>query len=254
MTEATVATHINRPGAVRLGTVGRVVPPMQCRLAGDGEVLLKGPWVFKGYLDNPEATAEALQDGWLHTGDIGTIDADGFLRITDRKKHIIITAGGKNISPANIEKAIREASPFISQAHAHGDRRPYVAAIVAPSPLDTLAFGCRMGVVSKEEERALTEELMAHPTGRSAALEEAMGRVAALPDFQREIRRAVARANATLAHVEQVRRFILLERDFSQERGEITPTLKLRRKAIEGLFAERFDRLYAGSEPGLEPG
>jgi long-chain acyl-CoA synthetase len=254
MTEATVATHINRPGAVRLGTVGRVVPPMECRIAEDGEVLLRGPWVFKGYFDNPEATAEALQNGWLHTGDIGSVDAEGFLRITDRKKHLIITAGGKNLSPANIEKAIREASPLIAHAHAHGDRRPYVSAIVAPSPLETLAFGREQGVVTSDEEKALTAELMDHPTGRSAALEAAMARVVALPPFQDEVRRAVAKANQGLAHVEQVRRFVLLGRDFSQERGEITPTMKLRRKAIEALHESELDRLYRDPGAGLEPG
>lgn len=261
MTEATVATHINRPGAVRLGSVGQVIAPMECRIAQDKEILLRGPWVFQGYYKNPEATAEMLKPAsddpegaaWLHTGDIGELDADGYLRITDRKKHLIITAGGKNLAPANIEKAIREASPLISQVHAHGDRRPYVSAIVAPSPIETLEQGVTYGVVTKDELEARTAELMANPTGRSAELEAAMQRVTGHSDFRAAIRAAVARGNANLAQVERVRRFIILDRDFSQEHGEITPTMKLKRKAIETQHAATIDRLYEDPDFALEP-
>jgi len=261
MTEATVATHINRPGSVRLGSVGKVVPRMQCKLAADHEILLGGPWVFQGYYKDPAATAEMLKPAaddpggpaWLHTGDIGSVDRDGYLRITDRKKHLIITAGGKNLAPANIEKALREASPLIAQVHAHGDRRAYVSAIIAPSPVETLELGVGFGVVTQAELDSRTAELLANPTGRSAELETTMRRVTGHPDFQRQIQDAVRRGNAKLAQVEQVRRFVLLDRDFSQERGEVTPTMKLRRKAIETLHAPLLDRLYDDPNFGLSP-
>ncbi len=261
MTEATVATHINMPGAIRLGSVGRCVSRMQCHIAPDGEILLAGPWVFQGYYKNPEATAEMIKPAidlpegraWLHTGDIGVVDADGFLRITDRKKHLIITAGGKNLAPANIEKALREASPLIAQVHAHGDRRPYVTAIVAPSPIETLELGVELGLITKPELDERTAELLANPTNRSAALEASMRKVTGHSDFQSRIRQAVARGNKHLAQVEQVRRFALLDRDFSQERGEVTPTMKLKRKGIETLHAALIDRLYDDPTFGLEP-
>src|SRR6185295_13822086 len=179
MTEATVATHANRPGAVRLGTVGRVIRPMEAKIAPDGEILLRGPFVFQGYLGNPEATAELLDGGWLHTGDVGEIDEGGFLRLTDRKKHLIITAGGKNLAPANIENAVKNQDPHVSQVYAHGDRRPYVVAVVAPSPLETLAWGEGRGLVTQAEVLALTRELLDNPAARSAALNAAMARVVA---------------------------------------------------------------------------
>jgi len=261
MTEATVATHINRPGHVRLGSVGKLIPRMQSKLAADQEILLAGPWVFQGYYKDPAATAEMLKPAsddpngpkWLHTGDIGTVDGDGYLRITDRKKHLIITAGGKNLAPANIEKALREASPLIAQVHAHGDRRAYVTAIVAPSPVETLELGVGYGVVTKDELVALSAELLANPTNRSAELEATMRKVTSHADFQKQIRDAVRRGNGKLAQVEQVRRFVLLDRDFSQERGEVTPTMKLRRKSIETLHGPLIDRLYDDPSFGLSP-
>ncbi|MEZ4454899.1 MAG: long-chain fatty acid--CoA ligase, partial [Nannocystaceae bacterium] len=138
MTEATVVTHVNVPGHTRLGTVGRALPGIECRIADDGEILIRGPVVFKGYFKDPEASARAVIDGWLHTGDVGVVDADGYLTLKDRKKHLIITAGGKNLAPANLEGALKPQDPLISHVHAHGDRRPYVVAIVACSPLETL--------------------------------------------------------------------------------------------------------------------
>lgn len=253
MTEATVITHINRPGATRLGSVGQLIAPMEQRVADDGELLLRGPFLFKGYYKDETASASAIVDGWLHTGDIGQVDADGFLTITDRKKHLIITAGGKNIAPANIEKALRETTPLISQVHAHGDRRPFVSALVAPSPIETLEFGVAQRALTAAEVEAHTRELLESPTGRSAALEAAMAQVVALPAFQAAIRAAVGRGNANLSQVERVRRFAILDRDFSQEHGEITPTMKLKRKAIEELHQATFDRLYSDAGFGLEP-
>jgi long-chain acyl-CoA synthetase len=244
MTEATVLTHITREGAVKLGTVGKPIPPCTCKIAGDGEILLGGPFIFKGYYKNPEASREALAGGWLHTGDVGEIDGDGFLRITDRKKHLIITAGGKNVAPANIERAIKTKSPMISQVHAHGDRRSYISALIAPSPLETLEWGAARGLLSAAELAERRAELLADPTSRSEALERAMGQVAHAKEFQRLFIEPVREGNRELARVERVRRFAVLDRDFSVEGGELTPTMKMKRKVIEEKYAEVFDRIY----------
>ena len=252
-TEATVVTHANREGRVKLGTVGRPVGSIECRIADDGEVLIRGPYVFQGYLKNPEASAQTVVDGWLRTGDIGTIDEQGYLKITDRKKHIIITAGGKNLTPANIEKAIKGQDSLISHVHPHGDQRPYVSALIAPSPLETLDWGVERGLVSSAELAARTRELLQNPTGRSAALEQAMSGVVAHPEFQKRIQAAVRRGNERLAKVERVRRFHILDRDFSQEHGEMTPTMKLRRKSVETSYAETFDRIYGENDFALQP-
>ncbi len=253
MTESTVITHANRPDAVRLGTVGRCLPGIECKIAEDGEVLVRGSTVFMGYFRNPEATAKTIIDGWLHTGDIGKLDADGYLKITDRKKHLIITAGGKNLAPANIEGAIKNSDPLISQVHAHGDRRPYISAIVAPSPIETLEWGRDRGIVAATEVEARTKELMADPSSRSEALEQAMAKVTEHPDFRQRIQEAVGRGNRELARVEQVRRFFLLTRDFSQEQGELTPTMKVKRGALENKFAAQLDRIYTDDSFALEP-
>lgn len=253
MTESTVITHINREGATKLGTVGRAIAPALCRIAEDGEILIRAPWVFCGYFKNDEATAETIRDGWLHTGDVGHIDDEGFLRITDRKKHLIITAGGKNLAPANIERAIKSADSLISQVHAHGDRRPYVVALITAAPIETLEWGAARGLVAREEIAERQRELLENPAGRSEALNRAMANVVTHPDFQERIRLAVARGNAQLSHLERVRRFVLLDRDFSQEEGELTPTLKLKRKAIEAKYEELFDRIYRDDTFALRP-
>lgn len=245
MTEATVVTHMSRLDQVRLGTVGKVLPTMECRIAADGEILVRGPMVFQGYLKNPRVTAETVVDGWLHTGDVGEVDEEGFLRITDRKKHLIITAGGKNVAPANIERAIKMQSPRISQVHAHGDRRPYVSALIAPSPVETLDWGLEHGLLDAEEVEARRRELQADPAARSEALARSMAKVVADRRFRELFREAVRRGNRELARVERVRRYFVLDRDLSQEGGEMTPTLKMKRKAIEEKYAAEFDRLYA---------
>ncbi len=244
MTEATVITHANRPGHVRLGTVGKVVGGISQKIAHDGEVLVRGPFVFKGYYKNEAATAATIIDGWLHTGDIGTIDSDGYLRITDRKKHLIITAGGKNLAPANIENAIKNQSPLISQVHAHGDRRPYISALIAPSAIETLELGVRLGVISEGEQTQLSRELMNNPTARSPTLNQAMAKVVVREEMREQMSRAVAAGNRHLARVERVRRFVILNRDFSQSHGELTPTMKVKRKAIESKYHQLFDRIY----------
>lgn len=253
MTEATVITHSNRPGFVKLGTVGKCADMMETKIADDGEVLIRGPFVFKGYFKNDEATAQTVIDGWLHTGDVGSVDGEGYLRITDRKKHLIITAGGKNLAPANIENAIKNQSPLISHVHAHGDKRPYITAVVAPSPIETLELGVSLGLVTGAELDERTAELMQNPSGRSEALEKTMGRVVDQKPFREALVAAVRAGNKQLAGVEQVRRFSILERDFSQEHGELTPTMKLKRKAVEDKYAALFDRIYAEDGFALEP-
>src|SRR5205085_719163 len=147
-----------------------------------------------------------LDGGWLHTGDIGTTDAEGYLRITDRKKHLIITAGGKNIAPANIERAIKSQSPLISQLHAHGDRRPYVCALIAPSPLETLEWGAGHGLLPSSELEARKNELIANPAARTSALNQVMARVVSDRRFHQAFLEPVRRGNRELSRVEKVRR------------------------------------------------
>lgn len=141
MTESVAVSHMNLPGHTKLGSVGLPVGQIQQKISEDGEILIRGPSVFKGYYKNEEATKSTMYQDWLGTGDIGRIDEDGFLFITDRKKHLIITSGGKNLAPANIEKAIKSEDPLISQVHAHGDKRNYITCLIAPSPIETLQFG-----------------------------------------------------------------------------------------------------------------
>jgi long-chain acyl-CoA synthetase len=207
-TECTAASHVNWPEHYRFGTVGVPLPGVEAKVAEDGEVLLRGENVFAGYYRDERATREVLgEDGWLKTGDIGSIDADGFLTISDRKKDIIITAGGKNVSPQNIENALR-ASRYVSQALVVGDRRPYVAALLTIDR-DEAAKAAK----SEEEIRALVGQ-------------------------------AVADVNRDLGRVEQVKRFAILDRDFLAEEGELTPTLKLRRQVCATHFQEEIERLY----------
>ncbi len=252
-TEATVVTHANTHLHTRLGTVGRLLPGLEQRIASDGEVLVRGPFVFQGYFKDPDATARAVVDGWLHTGDIGVLDDDGYLRITDRKKHLIITAGGKNLTPANIEQAIKAVDPLVSHVHAHGDKRPYISALIVPSPMETLDFGLARGLVTEAEVEARTAELMANPAGRTEALARAMAPVTRHPEFVERVRAAVNKGNVALSQVEKVKRFTITERDFSQEGGELTPTMKVKRKAVEAAYAETFRRIYEEDGYAVEP-
>ncbi|HEX5173277.1 MAG TPA: long-chain fatty acid--CoA ligase [Gaiellaceae bacterium] len=206
LTETASSATVNAPGDFRIGTVGRPVEGAEIQLADDGEILIRSEAVFAGYYKEPEATAAVLgDDGWFRTGDVGAIDDDGFLRITDRKKDLIITAGGKNIAPQNLENALK-ASRFVSQALVVGDRRPYVAALVTLDDAEVAASG--------HSGRELVQSLV--------------------DDVNRDRMR-----------VEQIKRFAILPRDFSQEEGEVTPTLKLRRKVIHEHFADEIERLYA---------
>jgi len=253
MTEATVVTHANRPGATRLGSVGKPLGFVEDRLAEDGEILIRGKTVFQGYYKNPEATAEAIDaEGWLHTGDIGKRDADGYLYIVDRKKHLIITAGGKNLTPANIENTIKTRDPIISYVHAHGDRRAYVTALLTLSPLESLDYALGLGLVeSQQEAEEIRAAIMENPFARPPALTPILKQLSDNPKLHARIIEAVRRGNEQLSRVESVKRVIVLDRDLSLDEDEITPTLKVKRKNLEKKFATLFDELYADPQKGL---
>lgn len=220
LTEVTAACTVNLPTAYRFGTVGRALPGFEIRLADDGELLVRSETVFVGYLDDDEATRSALtEDGWLRTGDIATIDADGFISITDRKKDIIVTAGGKNVAPQNLENDLK-AQPLVSQALVVGDRRPYLVALLTLDDAIVARVAAELGI------RGTLAELATSAGIRSLAAQ------------------AIAAVNAERARHEQVKRFAILARDFSQAEGELTPTLKLRRRYCEERYADEIDALY----------
>ncbi|MFF4127245.1 AMP-dependent synthetase/ligase [Microbispora rosea] len=221
MTETTGAFTVNSPEVFRLGTVGRAEPGVEVRIAEDGEILTRSPLNTRGYLGLPEATAELLDDdGWLHTGDVGSIDEDGFVRIVDRKKELFITSGGENVSPAAIEGHLKE-HPLIGQALAYGDRRPYPVAILT---LD--------GEVAPEWARA-----------RGIAF-GSLSDLAAHPDVLKEVEAAVEAANRKLARVQQVKRWRLLPVEWTAETAELTPSLKLKRRVVHARYAEVIEELY----------
>jgi long-chain acyl-CoA synthetase len=220
MTETTAVATVGTLERFRFGTVGRTLPGVEVRIAeADGEILVRGDNIFREYWNNPEATAEALVDGWLHTGDIGELDADGYLTITGRKKDIIITAGGKNLAPANFENDLK-ASPYISQAVMHGDRRPYPVALITLDPEEILPWATEQGLPQDVEQLADAVQVVAL------------------------VQAEVDRANANYAQVEQIKRFAILPRDLSIEDGELTPTLKVKRTVVNERYAELFDSLY----------
>jgi long-chain acyl-CoA synthetase len=223
MTESSGVSHISPPGARRLGRVGRPVPGLECRLAPDGEVLLRGPNVFLGYLGRPEATAEAVDaEGWLHTGDVGEVDAEGFLAITGRKKEVLITSGGKNLTPEKIENALK-TSPFIKEAVALGDGRHFVSALVQVDWEAASDWATRQRL-----PHTSYADLVASP-----AVVELVGR-------------EVEKANALLARVEQVRAFRLLPRELHQDDGVLTATQKVRRRAIQQAYGPLIESMYRG--------
>jgi long-chain acyl-CoA synthetase len=221
MTETTAVGTVNLPDQLKFGTVGRPMPGVEIRIAEeDGEILIKGPNVFHEYWRNPEATAETLVDGWLHTGDLGSLDEDGFLSITGRKKDIIITAGGKNLTPSNIENDLKQ-SRFISQAVMHGDRRPYPVALITLDPEEIVPWAAEQGLPEDVDQLSDAEQV-------------------------RELVQAeLDRANANYAQVEQIKKFVILDRDLTIEDGELTPTLKVKRAVVNERYADLFDSLYS---------
>jgi long-chain acyl-CoA synthetase len=215
-------TTLNVGGATKLGTVGRPIPGLEVRLAEDGEILVRGPSVFKGYYKDPQTTAETLIDGWLHSGDLGAFDNDRFLSITGRKKEIIITAGGKNIAPKNIEAALKE-SPLVEEAVVIGDRRRFISALVA---IDRAAVAKWLESQGKPAAEPLHDS----------------------PELQAELGRWVDKVNEQFARVEHVRKFRVLPRSLTQDAGELTPTLKLKRKFIDRNWSQLIDAMYEGAD------
>jgi len=225
MSETCGAGACNRPGAVRIGTVGQATPGVELRLAEDGELLVRGACVMRGYRNRPEQTAEALgADGWLRTGDVATIDEDGYVTLIDRKKELIINAAGKNMSPANIEATLKAASPLIGQAIAIGDRRPYNVALIVLDADFAPMWAAREGIPEPHDLATLAgEERM-----RAA------------------VQAGVDAANAKLARVEQIKRFALVAGDWLPGGEELTPTMKLKRKPIGEKYGAQIEALYAG--------
>jgi long-chain acyl-CoA synthetase len=220
MTETSTAATVATPEDFKFGTIGKPFPGCEIRIADDGEILVKGPNVFQGYYKNEEATREALRDGWLHTGDLGEFDEDGFLKITGRKKDIIITAGGKNITPANLEAEIKQ-HPLVSQCVVIGDRRPYLVALVTLDPEEAVKFAKEHGLPEDPEALAKNDQVWA------------------------AIEAHVERINERFARVEQVKKIAILPRDLSQEGGELTPTLKVKRAVVAQKYADKVEALYA---------
>jgi len=220
MTEtATVATY-STVEHHRFGTVGRALPGNEIRIAPDGEVLIKGPNIFRGYYRNDDASFGAIVDGWLHTGDLGSLDEDGYLKVTGRKKDIIITAGGKNLTPANLENDMKQ-SRWVSHAVMHGDRRPYPVMLLTVDEEEIARFAQERGLPTD------VAELSRHP------------------EVHALIQAELDKANAKYAQVEQVKKFVILDHDLSQETGELTPTLKVKRNVVNEKYAELLDSLYA---------
>ncbi|HEU5170697.1 MAG TPA: long-chain fatty acid--CoA ligase [Gemmatimonadales bacterium] len=221
LTESAPVIAVNRLETNRLGSVGPVAPFVEVRIAPDGEILARGPNIMKGYWKKPEATAEVLdRDGWLHTGDIGHLDADGFLFITDRKKDILVTAGGKNVAPQPIEAQLA-TSPYIAHAVAVGDSYPYVTALITPNFEALEAHFKEQGINGKDRA-----EMAAHP------VTEAL------------VAQTVKEVNARLASYERIRRFTVLPVEFSQESGEITPSLKVKRKVVAQRYRPQIEEMY----------
>ncbi|MFO0584162.1 MAG: long-chain fatty acid--CoA ligase [Anaeromyxobacter sp.] len=221
LTESSAATHANLLGRRKVGTVGPPFPGMEVKIAEDGEILMRGPWIMRGYKGLVEQTREALDaDGWLHTGDVGNVDADGFLTITDRKKDLIKTSGGKYIAPTELEQRIKTYSPLLSQVVVHGDRRNYCTALVTLDP------------------EALRKWATAQ--GKTGAAED----LVKLPELRAEVQKLFEKLNATLPKFATVKKFTVLPREFTEGEGLVTPSQKLKRKAIEQRYKAELDSMY----------
>jgi len=226
LTETSPVTNVNTPEKLRMGTVGTAIPGTEIRIADDGEILVRGPQVMKGYYRNDEATRAMIDgEGWLYTGDIGVIDADGFLSITDRKKELLVTAGGKNVAPQPIENAAK-LSRFVAEAVLLGDRRPYTVMLVVPN-FDSLDTWAKQQGIATEDRTALARE----------------------PRVREKLEREVADRLTGFARYEVPKKVLPLPREFSLDRGEITPSLKVRRKVVLEAYREQIEALYAEPAP-----
>jgi long-chain acyl-CoA synthetase len=221
MTETSTGGTLNLPGTFRVGTVGQALPGVDLKTAEDGELLVKGPNVFQGYYKNQEATDETIIDGWLHTGDLASIDDEGYVTITGRKKELIITAGGKNITPVNIEALVKR-NPLVSQCVVVGDRKPYLVALITLDQEALSRFAAEQDTL--DESATMTDS----------------------PVVREELEKHIEEVNSHFASVEQVKRFQILPADLSQEGGELTPTLKLKRPVISSKYEKEIEDLYAG--------
>ncbi|GAA2423916.1 AMP-dependent synthetase/ligase [Streptomyces glaucus] len=220
LTESTAAATANPPGRTRYGTVGQPVPGVTVHIADDGEIWLRGDNVFQGYLNNPKATDETLHDGWLATGDLGSLDQDGYLTITGRKKEILVTSGGKSVFPGLLEERVRN-HPLVSQCIVVGNDRPYIAALIT-----------------------LDQEAVEHWLMMRGKPPASPARLVRDPELEAEVRRAVVAANTLVSHAESIRTFRILAQPFTEEHGLLTPSLKLKRKAIEKAYANEVEALY----------
>ena len=227
LTETTAPTAVNREWCNKVGTVGPPLPGQTVAVADDGEILVQGPHVFARYRNNPEATAEALQDGWFHTGDIGWLDADGYLSITGRRKELIVTASGKNVAPAVLEDRLR-GHPLVSQVVVVGDKRPFVAALV------TLDIEMLPGWLASHGKSKLTVE--------QALID---------PDIRQSLERAVRRSNKAVSRAESIRDFAIVPGDFTEANGYLTPSLKVKRDAVLRDYADQIDALYEAAAARL---
>ncbi|GAA3118439.1 AMP-dependent synthetase/ligase [Streptosporangium carneum] len=227
LTETSAPSAVNQPGANKVGTVGKPFPGVTIGIGEDGEVLVKGRHIFSGYWNDDEATAQVIDaDGWFHTGDLGELDGDGYVRITGRKKELIVTAAGKNVSPGPLEDRIR-AHPLVSQAMVVGDDRPYVAALVTLDP-----------------------EALAHwkkANGRTGA---SVAELSVDPAILAEVQKAVDDANRTVSKAEQIKRFTVLDTDITEESGHVTPSLKVKRNLVTRDFAKQIESLYGDAPAG----